>query len=114
MPQSQLNSLPNYPVPLLQGRVTDSSWYRFWAGLFQGLPPENEAPVTLDASPASYSAPRRGSLIVAGGTVTLIEFTRNGTDYYDTGAIAGMFTLSASDVLRITYAVAPDVTFVPT
>lgn len=114
MPQSQLNSLPNYPVPLTSGRVTDSSWYRFWAGLFQGLPPENEIAVTLGASPASYSAVRKGSLIVSGGTVSQIEFTRNGTDYYDTGVTAGMFTLNASDVLRVTYAVIPDAVFVPT
>lgn len=114
MPASQLNSLPNYPVPLLQGHVTDSSWYRFWAGLFTGLPPANEVSVTLDASPAIYSATRKGSVIVSGGTVSLIEFSRNGTDYYDVGAAAGMFTVNASDVLRVTYTGIPDVTFVPT
>ena len=114
MPASQLNSLPNYPVPLLQGRVTDSSWYRFWAGLFTGLPPANEVAVTLGASPATYSATRIGSVIVSGGTVSQIEFSRNGTDYYDVGATSGMFTVNASDVLRVTYTVAPTTTFVPT
>lgn len=113
MPQSQLNSLPNYPVPLIVGRVTDSSWYRFWAGLFTGLPPANEVSVTLDASPAIYSAVRKGSLIVSGGTVSMIEFSRNGTDYYDVGVTAGMLPINASDVLRVTYAVMPTVTFVP-
>jgi hypothetical protein len=113
MPQSQFNLVPTYQVPLIVGGNTTRDWYFFFTGLFRGLPPENESPVTLDPSPATYSAPRKGSVIVSGGTVTLIEFTRNGTDYYDVGATSGMFAVNASDVLRITYAVVPDVTFVP-
>jgi hypothetical protein len=114
MPQSQLNSLPNYPVPLIRGGNTESSWYRFWAGLFQGLPPENVTVPTVGASPYTYSAVRKGSLIVEGGTVSSIEFSRDGTDFYDVGATAGMFSLNASDILRITYTGLPNVTFVPT
>jgi hypothetical protein len=114
MPQSQFNLVPTYQVPLTIDRQTSRDWYFFWAGLARGLPPENESPVTLGASPAIYSATRKGSLIVSGGTVSFIEFTRNGTNYYNTGATSGMFTVNASDVLRITYTVAPTVTFVPT
>ena len=114
MPQSQFNLVPTYQVPLIVDRQTTRDWYFFFTGLFRGLPPENESPVTLGVSPATYSATRKGSVIVSGGTVSLIEFTRNGTDYYDVGATSGMFTVNASDVLRITYAVAPDVVFVPT
>jgi hypothetical protein len=114
MPQSQLNVVPTYQVPLIADRQTTRDWYFFFTGLFRGLPPENESPVVLVASPSTYSAARKGSVIVSGGTVSLIEFTRNGTDYYDAGATSGMFTVNASDVLRITYSVAPTVTFVPT
>lgn len=115
MSAGQFNSLPNYPVPLLQGRVTDSSWYRFWAGLFRGLPPGNIEPLTLTGSPYVYSALKKGSVIVQGGTASAVEFSRDGGDtYFDVGTVAGMFTVNASDLLRITYAVAPTVTFVPT
>ena len=113
MPASQLNSLPNYPVPLARGQVTESAWYRFFAGLFQGLPPENVTVPAVGASPYTYSAVRKGSLIVEGGTVSSIEFSRDGTDYYDVGTTAGMFMLNASDILRITYSGLPNVTFVP-
>jgi hypothetical protein len=110
---SQFNLVPTYQVPLIVDRQTTRDWYFFFTGLFRGLPPENESPVILGASPATYSAPRKGSLIVQGGTVSSIEFSRNGVDFYDVGAVAGMFSVCQSDVLRITYSSAPTVTFVP-
>jgi hypothetical protein len=114
MSTSQFNSMPNYTVPLEVGKVTSKDWYFFWSGLFRGLAPGNVEPVVVTASPFVYSATRRGSLIVKGGTVTLIEFSRDGgTTYYDVGVIAGMFPVNAADLVRITYAVAPTVTFVP-
>jgi hypothetical protein len=115
MASGQFNTLPNYPVPLIEGRVTNRDWYRYWMGLFRGLPPGNVEEVTPGASPYVYSATRKGSVIVNGGTVSAIAFSRDGgTTYYTAGTIAGMFTVNASDLLRITYAVAPTVTFVPT
>lgn len=114
MPQSQLNSLPNYPVPLIRNGNTESAWYRFWAGLFTGLPPENVSAVTVGASPYTYSAERKGSLIVNGGTVSQIRFSRDGTNYYVVGTTAGMFPVNASDLIEVTYAVLPTLTFVPT
>lgn len=115
MPAGQFNTLPNYPVPLTARGVTESAWYRFWAGLFNGLPPGNVVPVTLTGTPFVYSAIRKGSVIVEGGTVSQIQFSRDGGDtYYDVGTTAGMFSVNASDLLRIFYSVDPTVTFVPT
>lgn len=113
MPQSQLVTLPNYPVPLIQKGNTTKDWYFFFSGIFKGLPPAFVEPVVIGASPYSYSALRQGALIVSGGTVSLIEFSRDGITYYDTGQTSGMFPINASDVIRITYTVAPTVTFVP-
>lgn len=113
MPQ-QFNSLPNYPVPLITGGRTESAWYRFWAGLFNGLAPAAEVPVTLGASPYVYSAPVKGFVIVSGGTVSAVEFSRDGVTFYSYGVTAGPFPLNAADRIRITYTVAPTVTFVPT
>ncbi len=114
MAAGQFNQLPNYPVPLEQGRNITKDWYFFWAGLFRGLAPENVAAITLGASPYVYTAPRGGRVIVNGGTVTALEFSRDGgTTYYNCGVTAGVIPLNATDFLRITYAVAPTVTFVP-
>lgn len=114
MAQQQLNRLPQFGQPLAAGNVTNKDWYFFWAGLWRGLAPELESPVTLTGSPFTYSAPRRGSLIVSGGTVSQIRFSRDGNTFYNTGATSGMFTLSAADRIEITYSVTPTVTFVPT
>lgn len=113
MPQ-QFNSLPNFPVPLTAGRVTESSWYRFWAGLFSGLAPAAEVPVTVGASAFSYSPNVKGFAILTGGTVSLVEFSRDGANFYDYGTTVGQFLLNAKDTIRITHTGAPDMLFVPT
>jgi hypothetical protein len=110
----QFNSLPNFNVPLALKSVTSKDWFLFWANLFTGLPPGNETALTIGASPYTYVAGVKGSLIVSGGTVSAIDFSRNGTTFYSTGQTAGMFALNARDSLRITYAVLPTATFVPT
>jgi len=50
------------------------------------------------------------SVIVKGGTVTLVEFSRDNTNWFDVGVVAGMFTVSKGDYLRVTYTVAPTMT----
>lgn len=111
---NQFNVLPNYNVPLMAGPVTSKDWYFFWAGLFRGLAPGNVLPVTPGASPYTYSSPAKGFVLISGGTVSLVEFSRDGVTYYATGQTSGQFTLSAQDFLRVTYSVAPTMTYVPT
>lgn len=114
MASGQFNSMPQYPEPLNAGSNTSSNWYRFWAALFRGLPPGNVEPVTLTGSPYIYSATRRGTVIVNGGTVSNVSFSRDGgTTYYTVGTTAGMFPVNASDLLKVTYSAPPTVTFVP-
>lgn len=66
--------------------------------------------ITPGASPYSYTATRAGRVYVSIGTVTAIETGRNGT-FINHGVVAGVFPVSAGDVLRVTYAVAPTMTF---
>src|SRR3954468_3899620 len=111
---TQRNVIPNYPVPLEKDGKTGKDWYFFWTGLYNGLPPAAEVAVTVGVSPYTYSAAVRGSLIVSGGTVSAIAFSRDGVTFYNVGQTSGMFLLNAADQLRITYTVLPTVTFVPT
>jgi hypothetical protein len=111
---SQRNAIPNFPAPLEVSGKTSKDWYFFWAGLYNGLPPAAEVAVTPGASPYTYSAAVRGSVIVSGGTVSAIAFSRDGVTFYNVGQTSGMFLLNAADQLRITYTVLPTVTFVPT
>jgi len=111
---SQLNYLPQFKVPLLANNSTSKDWYFFWSGLYSGLPPALPLPITISASPFTYSAPVKGSVIVSGGTVSQVQFTRDGLTLYTTSQTAGMFTLNASDRLVVTYTVAPTMTLIPT
>lgn len=55
----------------------------------------------------------RVMLLVSIGTVTLIEFSRDGTVFDVVGLIAGQFHLNPGDWLRITHIVAPTVVCYP-
>jgi hypothetical protein len=111
---SQRNNLPNYPVPLEVGKHTSKDWYFFWARSVQWAAAGGRGAGHVGVSPYIYSAPVRGSVIVNGGTVSAIAFSRDGVTFYTVGQTAGMFLLNAADQLRITYTVLPTVTFVPT
>jgi len=78
----------------------------------------NAAAVIVITPPASTVAYQNTSgypmdVVVAGGTVTAIAFSRDNVTYYSTGLITGVVSLSPNDYLKITYTVAPTVTGVP-
>jgi hypothetical protein len=111
---NQLNNLPSFDQPLMNGKINQKDWYFFLVGLYIGLPPQAENPVVVGVSPYVYTNEVKGSVIVSGGTVSDISFSRDGVTFYTTGETTGMFTLNAQDRLRVTYTVVPTMTFVPT
>jgi len=110
----QFNSLPTYEIPLMQQGRNTATWFRFWANLFQGLAPGGEFPVVGTGSPFTYTAPQGGFIILTGGAVSAVEFSRDGVTFYNYGTTTGAFPLSSSDRIRVTYTVVPVMTFVPT
>lgn len=83
----------------------------FAIGAFATVP----SGITVGASPFNYtnSSIFNISVIVLPGTVSKIEFSRDNATFFDLGVTAGMFSLSPSDHLRVTYTVAPTMTLVP-
>lgn len=77
----------------------------------------NDVPsaITPGASPYVYqntgSSPV--SVLVSGGTVSAIDFSRDGSTYYNVGVVAGMFELSSGDYLKTTYTGVPTMTLIP-
>ena len=71
------------------------------------------APVTVGASPYTWSAPFTGCLSITGGTVSAISIIRQGTTVA-TGITAGLVPVSKFDQVKITYSVLPTVVFLPT
>jgi len=69
--------------------------------------------ITVTASPFTYqnAAVYQEDILITGGTVSLVEFTRdNATWYARTGDTV---SLSPSDSVRVTYTVAPTMTKIP-
>ena len=67
--------------------------------------PKNPAePITLGASPYTYEAKEDCTLLISGGTVSLIEYGRGDSYYAVTDRIIPLYE---GDKVRITYTVAP-------
>ena len=109
----QVSTIPTYDQQLTEGDNTSKVWYRFLKDLWQGVPPASETKISPIASPYSYQATQRGFVIVQGGTVSMVQWSRTTGTNRATGAIQGTFPLSAGDNLIITYSAVPTVTFVP-
>lgn len=73
------------------------------------------APVAIvpSGSPFTFANPVAGPIqvIVSGGTVTAINLVVGGVDYL-AGVLAGVFTVRAGASIKVTYAVAPTMTYV--
>lgn len=68
--------------------------------------------VTVGGSPSTYQFNNGGtaSILINGGTVSLIEWSRDGTTFYKVGtATDSMYTVSSGDYIRVTYTVIPTV-----
>lgn len=109
----QLNTQPTYEQPLTIKGHTARGWYTFWSGLLMGQPTGLPFSVPLSSSPMSYQAQQGGTLIIQGGTVSMVSFTRDGVTNYNTGQTQGLFPVSQFDTLIITYTGTPNLTFVP-
>lgn len=70
--------------------------------------------VSLSGSPFLFTAPSNGSLIVAGGGVSNMQYSRPGSAFLDVGQFYAPFPLNQDDQVRITYiSPAPTVVFLP-
>lgn len=71
--------------------------------------------LTVGASPYTYvnSTGAPVDVMISGGGISKLQFTRNGTSFYSTGSFYGMFTLSPWDAIKVTYVAAPTMVVVP-
>lgn len=106
-------TVPNYTEPLVTNNNTSAAYYRWMQATENGIPPSGETVLTPSASPYIYTATRRGFVIVSGGTVSYLGFSRTPGTFYNTGQTAGSFPVNQGDQLSIVYSAAPTVVFVP-
>jgi len=106
-------TIPKFEQQIIDEKTTNKQWYFFLQGLWKGTPPAAEAAVSVTVSPMTYVATQRGFMVISGGTISAIAFSRDGTTFYSSGETAGSFPLSNGDSLRVTYTVTPTMTFFP-
>lgn len=103
------------PIVMDRG-MAQKDWFLFFTNLYtavtDGLPQPAQA-LPLPASPGVLVATIRGQAHIGGGTVSLIEFSRDGRIWYDTGITRGFVTMDRADSIRVTYTVVPTITFFP-
>lgn len=79
--------------------------------LLHGMHPDGIAQaITPTGSPFTFRAPKNGRVIVTVGTVTTIEVGRHGV-FTVAGLLAGIVPVSKHDQVRVTYLLAPTMTF---
>lgn len=106
-------------VPFLDEKTSliSREWYRFFFNLFMMVKGNYEVlptDIVVDTSPFLYINTTNGNVdvMISGGGISTLEFSRDGTTFYDTGSYYGMFSLSPSDMLRVTYVSAPVMTLI--
>lgn len=70
--------------------------------------------IVVGASPFLYTniTGNNVDVMISGGGISALAFSRDGSTFYDTGSYYGMFSLSPSDMLRVTYISAPVMTLI--
>ena len=110
---TQYASIPNYKQPIETKGQIERTWYQFFGDVWNGRPRGAIATVTVGTSPFTYQVTTKGFMVIQGGTVSLIQFTRDGITNINTGVTAGCIPLSQGDSIIVTYTVAPNMTWVP-
>ena len=116
-----LTNIPAPRVTFIDPRTNfiTREWYRFFLNLFvlsgSGQPPAEPTAVTITASPFTYinTSNLLVDIMISGGVISTLEFSRNGVTFFNTGSYYGMFGLSPGDRLRATYVTPPIITLVP-
>lgn len=114
MSTNQFRTPPTFTEQLAAGVTNNSKWYRYFQQNELGTPPSNEIQITVGGSPFSYTATVKGFVILSGGTVTSVMFSRTLNQFYLTGQTSGVFPMAQNDVLKVSYSARPSMVFVPT
>lgn len=83
-----------------------------WNSFFQQFanPPANIIPILLGASPSSYVVKQPGMVVISGGTVTGVSFTRG---LITIGINAFAFPVEIADIVTVAYSILPTISLVP-
>lgn len=106
-------SLPSLPLSFVMTAATTMTPVE--TTTINGMVTGPRSILTSSSSPTTLqnTTANRLMVIVSVGTVTSIEFSRDGSTFDLIGLLSGQFILNPGDYLRITYVVAPTVSYYP-
>lgn len=107
------SAIPNYGQAIVNKAGTERTWYLFLTDIWKGKPSGGAVSIASTSSPFMYQSTSKGFMIVQGGTVSLIQFSRDGVKNYNTGLTNGIIPLAQGDSILVIYSVAPSLTWVP-
>lgn len=83
--------------------------------IVNGVPQGPVASISVGASPFSWTNPEsvRVIVMISGGTLGLIQLSPDGTTFADVGTLCGMYPLNPGWRLKVTYSLAPTMTYTP-
>lgn len=104
--------LPNIELLAVQDAGALPQVMRWRQGVASSIAPSN---IPVGASPFTYqnTLPGPASVMISGGTVTTISFSRDNVTYFLVGLLGGMFHLSPGDFLKVAYVLASTMTLIP-
>lgn len=104
-------ALPNCELLSIQDAAAFPQVMR-WGQASSGVAPSN---IPVGASPFTYQNVLSNpvSVMISGGTVTTISYSRDNVTYFLAGLLAGMFHLSPGDFLKVVYVLVPNMTLIP-
>lgn len=109
----QGKGLPSVNVPFVDkdGKIT-STWLHYLLTLQKSS--ANAAQLNpLLGSPFTFNALRTTQLFIIGGTITSVNYSRDGINFFPTGSLDGPINLNQGDQLQIVYTVEPIVVALP-
>ena len=108
MKGSRFDSAP-LQVPLDLEEPRWRKWFQDMWSSVQAIGLPKPSAITVGGSPFTYQMNYGGqaSVIVVGAGVTKVEYSRDNVTYFQISLIAGMFSVSQGDYLRVTYGAAP-------
>jgi len=91
-----------------------SLWLQQYLSQVGRNPTNTVAAVAVGASPFTYTnaSDFDADVLLSGGTVSALEFTRDGLTFYPVNA-GEMIRLNPGDAVRVAYTVAPTITLIP-
>lgn len=108
---ARLSAIPSASVPVSMkhqdgDETVNPPWFRYLQDLGAQVGQAAQA-ITIGASPFTYTATSPGFVIIVGGTISSITFSRDGINFFALGVTPGPFPVMKNDKLVVTYTVAP-------